>query len=675
MNKATRLTLALALQTAAAVCADAAIGTWKAYNAYKEVQKIVAAGSGRLFVRASDRLYMYNTGDGAITTFDKINSLHDTNVKDIEWNSAAGKLVVVYDNSNIDMVGTDGNATNISDLYDKNMVEDKTVNSMKSNGRYTYLATNFGIVKLDAAKEDINETYYLNGKIQKIGFAANSVYALDADGKVHMGSLSDNLIDKSNWTVVTEYSGSLFADDNSDWEKYYSTVEKLNPDGPDYNRFFFVKVFGNKLYSTGGIYSSTTDGGKTGTAQVWDGNEWQNYQQDGIEEATGHHYWDMDCIANDTRRTDTDHTFVGGKSGLYEFENGKFKQGFNLNNSPLLSPLSMMDYVIVNGMTFDSEGNLWLFNSKSPSTSLFEYTGDGQWVGHHKEEFMYNNKSLENAVNMFFDSRGLLWFCNEHWRQPSVAYYNKATDKAKIYTDFTNQDGVRYSPISVYCAAEDREGNVWVGTSTGLFYLSAQDITDGNDVFNQYKVARNDGTNNADYLLTGVSIKSMAIDGGNRKWIGTSSSGVYLISADNNTQIAHYTTDNSGLASNSINSIAINGKTGEVFFATENGLCSYTSDATEPVEEMDKDNVYAYPNPVTPEYTGLITIVGLSYNADVKITTATGHPVAEGRSTGGTFTWDGHDRDGKRVASGVYNVMTAKQDGSKGTVCKVAVIN
>ena len=89
---------------------------------------------------------------------------------------------------------------------------------------------------------------------------------------------------------------------------------------------------------------------------------------------------------------------------------------------------------------------------------------------------------------------------------------------------------------------------------------------------------------------------------------------------------------------------------------------------------MDKDNVYAYPNPVAPEYTGVITIVGLSYNADVKITTATGYPVAEGRSTGGTFTWNGIDSSGKRVASGVYNVLTAKQDGSKGTVCKIAII-
>jgi flagellar hook assembly protein FlgD len=89
---------------------------------------------------------------------------------------------------------------------------------------------------------------------------------------------------------------------------------------------------------------------------------------------------------------------------------------------------------------------------------------------------------------------------------------------------------------------------------------------------------------------------------------------------------------------------------------------------------MTKDNVYAYPNPVTPDYNGLITIVGLSYDADVKITTSNGVLVAEGRSNGGSFTWDGKDHKGNRVASGVYMVITGTSKGEKGTVCKIAII-
>ena len=47
----------------------------------------------------------------------------------------------------------------------------------------------------------------------------------------------------------------------------------------------------------------------------------------------------------------------------------------------------------------------------------------------------------------------------------------------------------------------------------------------------------------------------------------------------------------------------------------------------------------------------------------------------EGRSNGGSFVWDGNDQNGKRVASGIYMVNTATQDGKKGTVCKIAIIN
>jgi flagellar hook assembly protein FlgD len=119
---------------------------------------------------------------------------------------------------------------------------------------------------------------------------------------------------------------------------------------------------------------------------------------------------------------------------------------------------------------------------------------------------------------------------------------------------------------------------------------------------------------------------------------------------------------------------AINQDTGEVFFSTELGLCSFTSDATKPSTEMTKDNVWAYPNPVNPSYTGPITITGLTYNADVKIVSANGLLINEGRSNGGTFTWDGCDKNGERVGSGIYMVVTATSDGKKGTVCKIAII-
>jgi len=215
---------------------------------------------------------------------------------------------------------------------------------------------------------------------------------------------------------------------------------------------------------------------------------------------------------------------------------------------------------------------------------------------------------------------------------------------------------------------------MWIGTNVGPLMLLAKDISESNAVLQQVKVPRNDGTNFADYLLSGVDITCIAIDGGGRKWFGTNGNGVYLISEDNMEQVQHFTNSNSALLSNNIEAITINDKTGEVFFGTDNGLCSYMSDASATNENMTSDNVYAYPNPVEPDYTGLITIVGLSYNADVKIVTANGALLASGTSNGGSFTWDGCDLNGKRVASGVYMVETATSEGKKGTVCKIAIV-
>ena len=205
--------------------------------------------------------------------------------------------------------------------------------------------------------------------------------------------------------------------------------------------------------------------------------------------------------------------------------------------------------------------------------------------------------------------------------------------------------------------------------------IQKSEVGEGSVTFQQIKVPRNDGTDYADYLLSNVNISCIAIDGGNRKWFGTNGAGAFLVSADNMQQIHNFTTSNSKLLNNNISYISINHTSGEVFFLSDNGLCSYQSDATTPSEDMSKDNVWAYPNPVTPDYTGLITVTGLSYDADVKITASNGALIAEGRSNGGMFTWDGCDKKGRRVASGIYMVVTATSDGNSGTVCKIAIVN
>lgn len=273
-----------------------------------------------------------------------------------------------------------------------------------------------------------------------------------------------------------------------------------------------------------------------------------------------------------------------------------------------------------------------------------------------------------------FDSRNLLWFVNAHYSAPSLYCYQPSTKTLLSYKTFINQDGTDISGSDVQYVAEDKNRNIWVGTANKTFLVEASEVGKENPVFTQIKVPRNDGTNYADYLLEGVNISAIAIDGGNRKWFATKGNGVYLISADNMTQIQHFTSENSNLLSNNIESLAINEESGEVFFGTDKGLCSYMSDASTTNENMNKDNVWAYPNPVKPDYTGSITITGLSFDSDIKIVSANGSLVNQGKSNGGTYIWDGRDLKGQKVASGVYMVETATSNGEKGTVCKIAII-
>ena len=610
------------------------IGTWRNYLAYSDIQQIRAAGSDNLFVLASNDLYQYNKTDQSIYTYDKTNGLSDTHITHICWCPQAKRLIAVYQNSNIDLIDVKGNVTNISDLYNKMMTGDKTVSSIRIDGIYAYLICGFGIVKVNMQRAEIADSYTPNHP---------------------------------------DYPTSLPAEDNSDYDQYIDLVKTLSPGGPKTNYFGYLLFTNHQLYSCNGDYNNSSP------IQILKDNEWTIYQDEGISDVTGVSYQGTFCL--DIDPADENHIFTGSRNGLYEFRNGKFVKYYDTSNSPI-EPFDGVskEYQLVTGTKFDQQGNLWILNSSAPNTALLKYANGAFTKLSHSELMKLNRGSLQNRSNaemckMIIDSKGLMWFVNNNWILPALYQYNIDTDKIVAYESFVNQDGTNISNMNgVRCVEEDLNQNIWIGTNQGPFMLERSEIEQGGSTFTQVKVPRNDGTNYADYLLSGIDILSIAIDKAGRKWFGTNNNGVYLISEDNMTQVQHFTTDNSKLLSNNVLSIAINNITGEVFFATDNGLCSYVSDATETNTEMTTDNVWAYPNPVEPGYTGNITITGLSLNADVKILTANGAIVNEGHSNGGTYVWDGCDQKGRRVASGIYMVATATSKGEKGTVCKIAIV-
>ena len=653
---------------AVTVC-QAQTGTWRAYLAYHDVTEIEKAGN-MMYVLASNNLYSYNENDQSIQTYDKINSLSDTQIAHIKWCQAARRLLIVYTNYNIDLLKEDGTTVNIAAYYNKPMTEDKTVNSIYMDGRYAYLSTSFGILKLNMTEATISDTYNLGFNID-YSYANNGyLYAASSQRGLYRASMSANMLDPNNWSRVGEYTPQTTTLDPEQLE----IVSNLQPGGPKYDYFHDMKLINNVLYTCGGFFASGLSYYRPGTVQVFDGDNWQIYQ-DNISSITGYNYDNVNSVAVDP--TIPNHVYASGKCGLYEFNNGQLTAYYNRDNSPLQGAMDgnnelPNDYVLVHAVIFDSTGDLWVFNSQARSNSILRLDKDHKWTTYSLPELMGATNSMSNMILPFYDNSGNLWFTNNHSGDPALLSFNG--ERVQKYKHFINQDGTGISVNFARCARLDREGNMWLCTDVGPLMLQRQDIGDTEAPFQQIKVPRNDGTNYADYLLANVDVSFVAIDAGNRKWFGTNEHGVYLISDDNLSQLAHFTAENSPLLSNHIESIAINEQTGEVFFGTEKGLCSYMSGITQTNEEMTKDNVYAYPNPVKPDYTGLISVVGLSYDAEVKITTVSGKLVAEGHSNGGTFTWDGCDKSGKRVASGVYLVNTSTADGKKGTVCKIAIV-
>ena len=658
--------------------ASAQIGTWHNYLAYNEVQDICEADD-ELYVLASNDLYSYNKSDQSITTYDKVNGLSDTYITHIKWNPKAQRLLIVYQNQNIDMMEKGGGVVNLSDLYQKSMTDDKTVNSIYVNEQYAYLACGFGIVKVDMERIEISESYNLGTSITQVAISNGSIYAKQKNGQVLTAALTDNLLNPNVWHVTTLYDASIFNIDRTDYNNNLEMVKTLDPGGPKYNFVNFLRFKHQKLYTCDGIMGGKFDPGKKGCVQVWDGNEWEIYQDD-IASLTGHSY--MDIASVDADPSDDTHVFASGRVGLYEFKDGKYVKEYNYDNSPLKSHALLSpnkDYIMIESVVYDKNGSLWILNSASAGNSLFELK-DGEWISHHKPEFLLStgDRSHDNMVKAMFDSRDILWFCNDRFIEPALMCYQPSTDAAVCYSTFINQDGTKIEGMyGVTDVAEDKDGNIWVGTDVGPFVIDKDNIGKSAEdmVFTQVKVPRNDGTNYADYLLAGIHVTSIMVDNDGQKWIGTNGQGVYVISRDNMKEVHHFTTENSKLLSDIVGSIAMNTKTGEVFIGTENGLCSYMSGITGTIDTMNEDDVYAYPNPVTPDYNGLITITGLTDNADVKILSSNGVLIAEGKSSGRFFTWNGRDKNNERVASGVYMVATATSSGEKGVVCKIVIIN
>ncbi|HZL11588.1 MAG TPA: T9SS type A sorting domain-containing protein [Prolixibacteraceae bacterium] len=479
--------------------------------------------------------------------------------------------------------------------------------------------------------------------------------------------------------VLVPASSAILDNQNILWVAYQgqglvkigTQAEKIVPQGPINNRVFSLSMNGEDLWITsGGRDRSWNNLFYEPEFQLYRDDSWVAFNSNVIPELND--FRDMVCVAVDPNNPD--HVFAGSwGGGVLEFNSGTFVKQHNNYNSTLQTALPGSPdspYVRIGGMAFDSEGNLWVTNSEVAKV-ISEYQPDGSWKAFELSGIA-NNYSIGKVVVTRNDDK---WIVVP--RVNGLYVLNSTNDQSKaqkVVARFVNSEGEFFTEMNdVYAMAEDLNGEIWVGTSGGVAVFSnPEEIwTESTTYATRPGLNLNDGLFHP--LLETEIITAIAIDGANRKWFGTKTSGVFLISEDGETEIEHFNSENSPLPESEISDIAINQKTGEVFIGTASGLISYMGEATTGNAEFS--DVYVYPNPVRETYEGPIVVTGLVEDTNVKITDISGNLVYKTISLGGQAIWDGKNLNGNRCKTGVYLVFMTDPTGEKTKITKLLFIH
>jgi uncharacterized protein YegP (UPF0339 family) len=449
------------------------------------------------------------------------------------------------------------------------------------------------------------------------------------------------------------------------------------PASPTLNSPWDMTFSNKRLFVVPGGRMAAQDN-RSGVVMLYEDGVWTNIAP------TGRRVVDFMNVAVDP--SNPKHYFVTSfGTGLYEFNNDLLINLYDLNNSPITSVIAgNLDYMRLDGAIFDKQGNLFFTNSYA-SSAVRVLLKNGNW-----SDLVYPGLVQKETLGKILISNlnpNQKWVISVRGGELGVLDDNgtitdKSDDKTRTFMPYSyletdanqHQVSVDAFPGLVQAIAQDKNGVIWVGTNEGPYLFSnPSKAFEADYKCSRVKIPRKDGTNAADYLLKDEEIKAIAIDGANRKWIGTKTSGAYLLTEKGDSTIQHFTITNSPLLSNTILSIAVNPVTGEVFIGTDKGLVSYQSDANE--AGVSFGEVYAYPNPVRQGFTGLITITGLIENTQVKITDLSGNLICQTISNGSLATWDGKDVHGRKVSTGIYLALCSSPDGTQSTITKIMVIN
>jgi ligand-binding sensor domain-containing protein len=452
-----------------------------------------------------------------------------------------------------------------------------------------------------------------------------------------------------------------------------TNFSEIKPDGPERNYIFRVRKSSSALWALYGRYNRTYN--------PFNLDPPYGLFQYPISKFTTQNGWDMipysdlfgaKSLSNIAFNPNNDKDFYVSSyfSGLLKVVNETPTVLYDNTNTGTngLELLSTSDGIRVNGPAYDRNGDLWM-TENMVAKALKVKRASGSWQSYDLSAVIPES-NLESYGILAVDKNFTKWLPSS--RNGLIAYNDQLNNKSIVIKMDSNGN---LPDTDVRCVAVDNRNQLWIGTARGLRIVQSVDqFLSQDDIQTTAIIIEEeiDGEVLAQELFYEAFILDITVDGANRKWVSTADAGVFLVSPNGQQTIYHFTKENSPLPSNNVNDIEVDGITGEVFFATDKGLVSFKGTATKPNDDLS--NVYVYPNPVRPEFTGTVKISGLTDKANIKITDIEGNLVYETTSAGGTIEWDTSAFGKYRVASGVYMIFVAAQDGIDTKVKKVMII-
>ena len=440
----------------------------------------------------------------------------------------------------------------------------------------------------------------------------------------------------------------------------------MSPNGPLQNYAFRVKKGKNKLWMVHGDYTQQFNPyplDELGISTYTTDNSWQVLPYQNLLGAKSL----SDIAINPSRQNEV---FVTSYfSGMLKFQGEEVELLNNTNTGPngleslVLSGNPSYIDIRINSPAFDKEGNLWVTNGLV-DRGIKVLRANGQWQSFDLSGITAN-LATGRYNSMAIDKNSTKWIAA--YNDGVLAFNENYGNKFIVI----NQENADIPAPVVNCLAIDNRNQLWIGTMAGLRVLSSVDRFITETELDVFPIIIQEG-DLAQELFYQQPILDIAVDGANRKWVSIADGGVFLVSSNGQQTLYRFDKSNSPLPSNNILDIEIDGVSGEVFFVTDKGMVSFLGTSTKPSDSLG--DVYVYPNPVRPNFVGTVKISGLTDKANIKITDIEGNLVYETTSSGGTIEWDTTAFGKYKVASGVYMIFVASEDGLDSTVKKVMIV-